>query len=54
MSCELIPTCTPHLPVLRGAEKVKSGMKLSLGRRDGEREGVFNFVLISHFPIVIN
>jgi len=40
--------------VLVGTEKVEeSEQKLSLGRKDSGGEGVFSFVVISHYPILL-
>lgn len=42
-------------PAAQGGKKVEGlGVKLSLGKREGWREGVFIFVLISHYLTLIN
>lgn len=51
---QLTPAPTPHPSELHRAEKVEeSRLKLSPGRRDGGGEGVFNFVVISHYPTLL-
>jgi len=48
---ELSVTPIPHLPAL---EVKKTRVKLSLGRREGQGEGVWRFVLVPHYPTLFN
>ena len=52
---ELTATLIPRPPaLLRGEEVEESGAKLSPGRREGQREGVFlRYGSISHHPTLI-
>ena len=54
MCDELIVTPIPHPPVLLvGRRQRKSGVKLSLGRREGWGEGVLRFGFTSQYPVLI-
>ena len=47
------PIPRPPAPLGGGGGREKSGVKLSLGRREGWGEGVLRFSFISHYPALI-